>query len=267
MPWSSETKWRQGSVLSAKYFETLGIQNANGMTFALAISHDCDICNDKLEVEPFVEFVLGKFVDTCQGNNEFGKNPRVLHLPTLFEGKAETIELSAPNKVLIAKIDLNPYEPDERYSLEQKHRRILQDWLAARYKRQALPDSLNARLKHIVDFLDRQGKKFTSGVLGYWIDYDPRDIELSPEESYEFWLYVVYSNDIPEHGVNATKIAEELKSNFGRLISKTAEKGSVDLRECKAYSEEEFTLSDLMSNIQYRFDYLSHRTDPSGPVV
>lgn len=267
MSWSRETKWRQSSVVGSQHFKALGINCSSDLTIAMAVSHDCDITNENQEAEPFVEFVLGRIVETCNGNFEFGKNPRILHIKVLFEDNPVTLELHAPRKFSICKSNLAACEPDHRYAVDRKQSSLLQDWLAARYRRQALPDSLNARLKKVVEFLEAQGKKQLYGIVGYWLDYCPRDIELPPNEPYELWLYIVYSTDDAAFADVATKTADALKGKFTDLISKTVDMGSVDLRDCEAYSEAEFTLLDLRSNIHYRFEYLSHRTDPPGPVA
>ena len=267
MSWSRETKWRQGCILSPQSFDSLELSDTCETTFALAITHDCDIANENQEVEPFVEFVLARLVKTRDGNNEFAKNPRLLHLQARLEGEPVTIELIASRKISIPKCVLAKHEPDERVILERQQRAILQDWLAARYKRQALPDSFNVRFKPLVEFLEKQGKKHASGVIGYWLDYEPRDIELPTEQPYELWLYIVYSIEDRAFEGTARAIATELKEKFFKLMSKTSDNGNLDLRDCEAYSEEEFTLKDLRSNLQYRLEYLSHRTDPPGPVV
>src|SRR5205823_3760746 len=139
------------SVLPSKSFAVLSLPKSADITLALAISHDCDIANDNLDAEPTVEFVLGRVVDKSNGNYGFGKNHRVLHLPATLEGKPATLELLAIRKISIHKEDLATHEPDERFVLEMKPRQILQSWLAARYRRQALPDRLVARLRPVFD--------------------------------------------------------------------------------------------------------------------
>lgn len=263
MPSTTEIEWRQGRIISA---ETLGIE-CDGAPIAIAISHDCDIAHKNLLAEPNIEFILGRIISTSDRNNEYAKNPRILHLPIKYKGEKVTLEILAFNKRSITKAVVFNHSPDSDYLILSEELKILQDWLAARYKRQALPDSLNDRLKPVVEFMVKEGKKLASSIVGYWIDYDPRDDELEPHEAYEFWLYIVYSSDDPSFEAEAISISEKIKSKYDELIAKTSDKGTVLLRECEAYSEYDFTLKDLRSNIQYRLEYLSNRIEPTGPMV
>lgn len=263
MPSTTETEWRQGCIILA---ETIGLES-DGAPIAIAISHDCDIAHKNLHAEPNVEFILGRITSTSDGSNEYAKNPRILHLPIKYKGENATVEILAFNKRSITKEVVSNHSPDSDYQIQPKELKILQDWLSARYKRQALPDSLNDRLKPVAEFMVKEGKKLASGIVGYWIDYDPRDNELKPDEAYEFWLYIVYSSDDPSFESDAITISEKIKSKFDQLIAKTSDKGNVLLKECKAYSEFDFTINDLRSNIHYRLEYLSNRIEPTGPTV
>lgn len=268
MPWGRDTRWRQGRTLSRESFRTLLLEEAgDDLNIALAISHDCDIANENIEMEPSIEFVLGRTVDARDGNFENAKNPRVLHLQAQLEGAEVIIELLASKKVPIPKDQLIEHEPDESFALDGRCLPVLRDWLIARYRRQALPDSLNSRLAPLSNALERAGKKHAHAVLGYWLDYQPRDVELPTDELYEISMFIVYSGDDLAYADHAEEIAEEIKNGFHELKKKSAESGDIELIECEAYSEHEFTLYDIRGNIQYRFEYLSHRLDPPGPVI
>ncbi len=60
MPWSRNTTWRQSSVLAQKDFQAVGLTDIPDADLAIAISHDCDIANDNLDVEPAVEFIFAR---------------------------------------------------------------------------------------------------------------------------------------------------------------------------------------------------------------
>jgi len=266
MSWSRETKWRQGKMLSPESFQALA-DIGEGLDLAMAISHDCDIANDNLDLEPSVEFVLGTLVDARDGNKEFGKNPRFLHLKHQHADGPLIVEFHATRKISIQKNILSEHEPDDRFDFEDAGLAILRDWLAVRYKRQAFPDGFNERLTPIAKFLEDQGKKYAAGIIGYWLDYQPRDVELAQNETYELWLYIVYADDDLAYEDNAKKVVEMLRTKFSDLKKKSADKGDIELRDCEAYSEREFTLGDVRDNLQYRLEYLSHRIDPPGPVA
>lgn len=102
--------------------------------------------------------------------------------------------------------------------------------------------------------------------MSYQLDYKPED-ELSPEEPYELWLSIVYTTDEAEYGPMAEKIASKLNIEFPKLLKKTQDHGTVDLRQCKAFSESEFSLRDMRETVEYHLEHLSYRTDPPGPIV
>lgn len=256
MGWTRETEWAQGSFLTGQALSGLKSKAAES-SIAIAVSHSCDIANDDLKTEPNVEFILGRRIEKCDGNFSRAKNPRKLHLGTALAGTPMALELLATQKFCISKDRLHPFQPDGR--LNPGEVKVLQSWLAARYKRQALPDNLQSRLRHLFKKMDKLGAKHSEAVLGYWLDYEPKDEELQPEEPYEVWISVVHTTEDPSHEEIATQIAEKLKGE--------GEPDGLDLRQCEAYSEEEFTLRDLREQVQYRVEHLSFRTDPPGPTV
>jgi hypothetical protein len=265
MPWSRNTLWRQGSVLLQKDFHTANLNDSSDAELVVAISHDCDIANDNLEAEPTVEFIFGRIIQKLDGNYTHGKNPRILHLSYMNAGYPISIELVASRRVMVQKKDLEAVQPDQTYELLGS-RQVLQSWLAARYRRHALPNSLVERLREVSKYIQEKGKKNSSGILAFRLRYDPED-ELPPEEPYELWLSVVYINDMDEYGSIAEKIASDLMSKFPSLLDKTKAHGKVDLRYCKAVSAMEFTLQDMRDTEEYHLEHLSYRTEPPGPII
>ena len=261
--WSRNTKWRQGSMIFPSNCNLFS-NNASDI-IALAISHDCDIANDNLEQEPFVEFVLGKIIDTSNGNYEFAKNPRILHIEIKLAGNPVKMELISHKKEFVLKEILADFEPSDNPILGNIN--TLQGWLAARYRRQTLPDNLVNRLEPIFAFLEKKGKKYASGILGFYFDYDPKTTELGLEDPYEVWVYVVYPIDNLEAARDAMLIAQSLTEEFDILVDKTKQSGLVYLNECKSYSETEFTLHDYRRHIEYKLEHISYRMMPQGPIV
>jgi hypothetical protein len=115
MAWSRNTPWRQGSVLAQKDFLSLGLTNSPDSSLAIAISHDCDIASDKLDIEPVVEFIFARILEKNNGSNTHGKNPRTLHLNYTQNGQTVWIEMIASKRVAIAKNKLEGIQPDETY--------------------------------------------------------------------------------------------------------------------------------------------------------
>jgi hypothetical protein len=267
MPWLRNTLWRQGSVLAQKYFQTLGLNDySSDADLAIAISHDCDIANDNLGAEPAVEFILARVTKQCNGNYTLGKNPRILHLDYKLNGELVSLELLASKRVVLPKNRLEAIQPDRTFDLISRSRQVLQSWLAKRYRRHTLPNSLVERLRAVFDYIEKQGKNNASGILSFRLSYDPLD-ELPPEEVYELWLSIVYITDQDECSSRAEEIAQNLKAEFPKLLEKTKDSGTVDLRQCKAFSETEFTLRDMRETVEYHLEHLSYRIDPPGPIV
>jgi hypothetical protein len=265
MPWSRNTLWRQGSVLLQKDFHTANLNDSSEAELVVAISHDCDIANDNLEAEPAVEFIFGRVIQKLDGNYTHGKNPRILHLNYIHSGTPISLALIASRRVIVNKNILEAVQPDQTYELIGS-RQILQSWLAARYRRHALPNSLVERLREVSKYIQEKGKKNSSGIVSFRLRYDPEE-ELPPEEPYELWLSIVYITDKAEYGSIAEQIASDLKARFPSLLDKTNASGRVDLRRCEAVSEMEFTLRDMRDTEEYHLEHLSYRTDPPGPMV
>lgn len=267
MPWSRNTPWRQGSVLAQKDFQAVGLTDVPDADLAIAISHDCDIANDNLDVEPAVEFIFARILEQHDGIFTNGKNPRTLHIDYKHDGQIVFFELLASKKLILPKNMLENLQPDETYKLNTHSGQILQSWLAARYRRHALPNRLVDRLEAVFKHIEDKGKKNSAGILSFRLSYDPQD-ELPPEEPYELWISIVYiSSDKDEYREMAVNIASSLQKEFPNLLEKTKHSGTVDLRKCEAVSEMEFTLRDMRDTVEYHLEHLSYRTEPSGPVI
>lgn len=265
MVWSRNTPWRHGSVLAQKDFLSVGLTNSPDLILAIAISHDCDIANDRMDIEPGVEFIFARILEQNDGNNTHGKNPRTLHLDYTQNGQTVWIEMIASKRVILEKNKLVEIQPDETYKPTYSQQ-ILQSWLAARYRRHALPNSLVDRLSDVFAYIKKQGKKNSSGILSFRLSYEPKD-ELPPEEQYELWLSIVYITEKVEYEAMSEEIANSLKVEFPKLLEKTKDSGTVDLRKCEAISEMEFTLRDMRETDEFHLEHLSYRSEPSGPVL
>jgi hypothetical protein len=76
--WSRDTKWRQGSILDEACANALQLL-VSDRTIYIAITHDCDIAHENLEIEPEIEFVRATRIDRIDGNFSNAKNSRTLH--------------------------------------------------------------------------------------------------------------------------------------------------------------------------------------------
>jgi len=263
MAWRRDSSWKQGSILSSDLLTHILSDPIDENTIGIVISHDCDIANDNLEVEPYLEFILAKAVE-MDGNFTNAKGSRKLHLPLLIDGVESYFELKAIDKINCDKQSLCDCEPDSQYQLSQENKIIFQDWLASRYRRQAFPDCLDKRLGPLITLLKKRGEKFTSEILGYWFSFDPISEELPDGEPYDIWVNIVYDSKVDNSEGSAKSISQDVEKLFtdGKIDSK-----DVALVKSDTYSEEEFTLGDLYSNIHYRFDHISNKLDPNIPKL
>ncbi|WP_194864634.1 hypothetical protein [Alloalcanivorax profundimaris] len=56
--WTRDTPWRQGSLVARDDLRAIGVSVEEQHVCGLVISHDCDLANDRLDHEPWVELVL-----------------------------------------------------------------------------------------------------------------------------------------------------------------------------------------------------------------
>lgn len=252
--WGRDTPWHQGAVVERGLVDC---EAHNDATHLMAISHSCDVASNQVK-EPYVLFVACQVVPSADPALSYGKNPRVIHLDVLDEASRVVFCLDHAHLILVAKQHLlaKKVEPDARYSLSPKSLFILQDWLAARYCRHAFPDNLDQKLKSVKEALIQTGKRTTSSIVGYWLDYDPRD-EPDYQGPYELRFYIVYDANI-EGGLDS---ASELVETIHSICNREDISELIKLVECVAVASAEFSYETATNTMSFRLDYLSHRAD------
>src|SRR5208282_6003418 len=115
--WDRRTPWRQGHILTADTVANLRlVPEPNPDSLVVVVSHDCDLAQDP-SVEPTVEVIIGRQVETANGNLTHAKNPRRLHVPAV-EGDAEIwVELTAIARKMVSKLDLAGHLPSATISI------------------------------------------------------------------------------------------------------------------------------------------------------
>lgn len=250
------TPWRQGAALHASQLRTSTRDPA--FEWAVIVSHDCDIANDDLEREPFIEMVPAAALTEPDGNHQYARNPRELHLPLLDNagGQMGWFRLDAPRKFMVEKASLvGVGTPGAQ--IHPDHHHTLQDWLATRYRRHALPDALVGRLRGVMSLLGKKLKSRGEQVIGLWLEYDPRD-ELESGDPYEIDLYVVHSAEASGAADAADALADAVRPRLACAPD-------IVVRQLLILSEQEFTLHDLRSAELLRFEHISNRLGPDAP--
>ena len=166
------------------------------MYIAVVISHDCDIAEQDIEAEPFIEVVIGRWIDSCDPNLSNSKSTRLLHLEVEVGEEHRPVELQIIKRASVRKAEMFDSSPDNRFTLSSDSKLILRNWLAARYNRPAFPDELNRRLRPMHEAMIASRKGEPRGLLAYYLHYEPDGDELGTEEVYEVWLYVVYQHEV-----------------------------------------------------------------------
>lgn len=270
--WPKDSPWRQGHVLTRATAQKLGLRHPRANegeddSVVVVISHDCDIAQAP-DREPTVEAIVGLEIEKPSGNFTYGKGPRTLHI-WFTEGEHEIlVELDARQKLEISKDELADCEPTEAAKLSANGLNVLQVWLAARYRRAAFPNSFVQRFEKLG--VERQFKKIIESagthLLAVYFDVDEGEsIERAEmDDCYALAIYLVYGSE--RGGAIARAAAEAARDAITTLFQEKCTKNGtpmgIDLRDCEAFSDDEFTLRAHIHTKRWNTDYLSLGTDP-----
>lgn len=272
--WTRETPWRQGHILPHEAVHALGLIHPETpeATCVVVASHDCDLANDNLHVEPDVEVIIGCHPKKVDGNYFWAKAPRTLHLEALHNGEAETIELTATSKRLIPKSKLAAFTPDATYSLSGKSLAVLRSWLAVRYNRAAFPDPFVRRLtqskadKGLAKLIEPLGQH----ISAVYFDVDGgEELDRTDESAYELKIILVYPlGDDPEETADMVEALEGPIENL--FAGKYYDTGSntwngIALRGCMSISEDDLTVSKARLLTQWRLEHMTLKADEEKP--
>jgi hypothetical protein len=246
--------WRQGQLFTIE--DTAKITGAKSETSRLLIvSHDCDIVHSGNQ-QPHIEmFLAEKLPDGVNGQFCWARHPRTLDFEVEENGSIEAYRICASGQVSDQRELLEAYKPDPLINLPESEVLKLVTWLAKRYSRTALPDTLNNRIapaqKKVRKALQRDG----ATLARLMIAIKPGG-ECAPNESYEIYLLGIMCK--ADHDV------EKDRETVINLVNKVAE----PLDECEGIkvvdadvlSETEFSLHDERNFIESNFDDLSLRS-------
>ena len=267
--WTRYTPWRQGHVLTADAVKSLGLLSPESAeaTCVVVISHDCDLANQALNIEPDVEIIVGHERLQGDGNYFWAKAPRTLHLNALKNGKSIIIELVTTAKRLIPKHQLAAFSPDANYSFSGKALSALRSWLAIRYNRAAFPDSLVDILSQ--SKVDKRIAKIIepteASLSAIYFDVDGgKEVDHSDGSPYELKIVLVYpSGDDPEQAADE---AERLETAIEALFAKAhynsliGEWNGIALKACMSISEDDLTVGKARLLTQWRLEYMTFKS-------
>jgi hypothetical protein len=270
--------WSQGQILppeAALAFQ-LVTEEELAMRFPLVITHDCDLAAvpDK---EPSAEILIGRSIGKL-GSATNAKVARRLELALQSRTGSQAVELLAPNKRTVPKEALFQYSPRKDLWLAPSDRRILQRWLAARYRRAAFPEAFEARLRTKIG--RRTVVQELESILndgGEWIrcllfdvdegEFCERD---GPDDVYQLGITVLYvsASDEPRAYAAASAAAEALEKVFAQAFERQGgARQYIDLRYCDPISDSVLTVRDRERLSEWRLEHLSLAADPPQPMV
>lgn len=272
--------WRQGDILTCEAAVTLGfctLEDADS-TFAVVISHDCDLTAE-IEKEPLAELIVGRRIDKL-GGDSYGKTARRLHIEFQATDGQMVLELMATGKQPIDKQKLFQFSPRNDIELNGRGIGILQRWLAARYHRAAFPEAFENRLRNAmipgkrsflkkIEIILSEGGEYIRGLL---FDLDEgKDIERQlPNDVYQLGINVLYDSTKDEQTASAVAVAaayalDEIFKNAFYL-----EQGgwqNICLLYCDPISDNAITVAQREMLKQWRLEHMSLQEDMPQPMI
>ncbi|KAA2283465.1 hypothetical protein [Arenimonas fontis] len=267
-----DTDWRQGDLLTREAAAALGlVAAADERHRVIVIAHDCDLPH---ESELCVEVIVAEVVVKEDSQLSYAKNPRRLHLA--YEGINTApliLELRHGDRHSVPKADFAERAvKDHSLALPVDAKRVLKQWLAARYGRPAFPNEFEERLRKgkverkIAKILEPDAKY----LVGLFFDLgEQRGTEAVEGEPYALSVSVVY--DANEGGADARRAAErvatQLRELFENIYGKPDVATEIALDACEAVADTYLTLADLRRMDQWRLEYVSLRDDDQGDFL
>lgn len=261
--WKRDTPWRQGHLLPSEALSLLGDIEAG--TFAVVITHDCDLASDLLEVEPNVEVLLGTLGDPSKsGNLSWGKSPRLIHLNFENEqGEKLLLEVNILQRKSVPKTELCRFEP-QGWELSRAELEAFTRWLASRYRRSAFPDAFNDTLA--TSKLGEKLEKKFKGSGGTAITTVLFDVEEKSGAEFHLSVVLLYRDEDCHKEVEA--VAESIRELFDSQKSEVSSDGvKIVLKDCGVVSEDTLTVRAYRKLQKWEKDYLSLRTQPLGEML
>lgn len=260
--WSRNTKWRQGHLLTPDAAQALGLGDPSHpeQTLVVVASHDCDLANANMRVEPNVEVIVGKIVPRRISGMSFLRNVRTLHLDLERAGSACVIELVQNARVTISKQVLASFEPDPTCSLDVKGKHLLQRWLSARYYRASFSESFGARFNAVKDQFSQLVDHSPLQVVDVFFDVDGgENLELEEGTAHQLTIALVVQSG---QDADLTEQLElEFKERIFHLFDNAMHPDAVNLVDCQLFTEQEMTLQAARKMKRWYLEHLSHASE------
>ena len=274
-----DTDWRQGDLLTCEASAALGLVDAADQgRRVIVITHDCDLPHDS---ELCVEVIVAELVikdPKPDPQLSYAKNPRRLHLSYEATGAAPLIlELRHGERRSVPKSSFAQRAvKDNSLALPVEAKRVLKQWLAARYGRPAFPNAFEQRLRRlsgkrtVEQLIAKTLEPDAKHLVGLFFDLgEQRGSEAVEGEPYALSMSVVY--DANEGGgkarLSAERVAGQLRELFEKTYGKPDVAKEIALDACEAMADTRLTLADLRRVDQWRLEYISLQDDDQGDFL
>jgi len=273
--WTRNTPWRQGHLLTNEAVTATGLNHPEYPVDIVVIvaSHDCDLAQlpDK---EPQVEVVVGRRIQTLDGNYTHAKSSRTLHIE--FEGdKTFFAEFIITEKRSIPKKALLDFAPATNLRLSPPDLAIFQQWLASRYRRSAFPDEFERRMNKsgLSDKIAKAVKPSGTMITAIFFDVDEGQevARTGPDDVYVLDIYLLNASEPDFYAAEAS--ANNAKAEIERAFktklfdTQSSKWQSIELRYVDVISEDAMTYHEFKYLKKWRLDHISMGADPQQPVL
>ncbi|MGD9108117.1 MAG: hypothetical protein PVI75_02995 [Gammaproteobacteria bacterium] len=220
----------------------------------VVISQSCNMLHDSLEDEPDIELLYLEKIDSIDGNYQYGKNPRKIHICIKHGKNKECYLCHIKNRIFIQRTILQDITPSKEYVVEKKVIDSLVNWIIKRYNRAAFPDAFNERLrkskKSIKDILEKN----VDNVHGIFIQLEP-EIELDDDKNYEITLRLIFPSHIVTN--EERKNLDNVLENIVDILSQN--KGILVKDDYRAVSVNDISYGEMSAFDNWDYDHLSYK--------
>jgi len=186
--------WHQGSIINDKSALIALLKNSYGNIpsdspspdFLILLSQDCDIFHNKVDDEPYIDFIVGRFGEKKDGSLFYGKNPRKLQI----EHDKGIISFIVHDIFRVTKGVFEKINPKHASMvLEKNVIKQIVNWISKRYARAAFPDEFIKRLKNSKYPIEKISKNEIMGQV-VLIYIDITDEELNADQIYKVTMVI-----------------------------------------------------------------------------
>lgn len=256
--------WRQGSVFPTTAHSALTAY-ARCPIYAtdccIVLTQSCDIVFADFDLEPTVELVLARKLDSpTDGNFTHARSARRLHFHVETSGMELGYEAYIRDRFTAPRQLLADYAPDDKRGLSDSDYSDLIAWVVARYKRDAFPDAFNERIRATVEQKIKPALKKLPKIKALYLSLHTWD-ELPDKAVYQMQLVVTLNSEDFEN----ISVRQPIEKGALQIATALNDCSGVVVEEATVLSEKDVSLDMLRYYGRWNFDYLSFK-DPAKHV-